>query len=35
VRHPRYVVHQIGGRVGELIVHSVKVNPGVIDCVDS
>jgi hypothetical protein len=35
VRHPRYVIHQIGGRVGELIVHSVKVNPGVIDCIDS
>lgn len=24
-----------GGRVGELIVHSVKLNPGVIDCIDS
>jgi hypothetical protein len=35
VRQPRYFIHQVGGRVGELIVHSVKPNPGVIDCVDS
>jgi hypothetical protein len=35
LRHPRYFIHQVGGRVGELIVHSVKLNPGVIDCVDS
>lgn len=35
VRHPHYFIHQVGGHVGELIVHSVKLNPGVIDCVDS
>jgi hypothetical protein len=35
VRHPRYSIRQVGGRVDELIVHSVKSNPGVIDCVDS
>jgi hypothetical protein len=28
-------LHIVGGRVGELIVHSVRLNPGVIDCVDS
>jgi hypothetical protein len=27
--------HVVGGRVGELFVHSVRLNPGVIDCVDS
>lgn len=27
--------HIVGGRVGELFVHSMRLNPGVVDCVDS
>jgi hypothetical protein len=28
-------LHLVGGHVGEVIVHSKRLNPGVIDCVDS
>jgi hypothetical protein len=28
-------LHAVGGHVGEVIVHSVHLNPGVLDCVDS
>jgi len=29
------MMHVVGGSVGEVIVHSAHLNPGVLDCVDS
>jgi hypothetical protein len=33
-RHP-YYVHVVGGHVGFMVVHSKRLNPGVLDCIDS
>jgi hypothetical protein len=33
-RHP-YYVHVVGGYVGFMVVHSQRLNPGVLDCIDS
>jgi len=35
VHHPAYYVALIGGRVGSIVVHSNRLNPGVLDCIDS
>ena len=35
VRHPSYYLHLVGGQVGSMVVHSQRLNPGVLDCVDS
>jgi hypothetical protein len=33
-RHP-YYLHLVGGHVGFIVVHSRRLNPGVLDCIDS
>lgn len=33
-RHP-YYLHLVGGHVGFMVVHSQRLNPGVLDCIDS
>jgi hypothetical protein len=35
IHHPAYYIALIGGRVGTIVVHSNKLNPGVLDCIDS
>jgi len=35
VHHPAYYLGLIGGRVGTVVVHSRRLNPGVLDCIDS
>jgi hypothetical protein len=33
-RHP-YYLHPVGGHVAFIVVHSLRLNPGVLDCIDS
>jgi hypothetical protein len=35
VHRSPYYVHVVGGRVGFMVVHSQRLNPGVLDCIDS
>jgi hypothetical protein len=35
VHHHPYYLHVVGGHVGFMVVHSKRLNPGVLDCIDS